>query len=155
MIWFVDYLVGKLEERYNGRVDSDVACGKFDDAEREEDLTRGSHPLMKHSFAQVGTTNAFEARPAIVHFGGYEVNKVHEQVVRVLNRTKKSQRLHILNPSTPYFHIRYDKKGAVAPGMSEDITIEFYQQNGNTTTTAFGSTAKKRILWFRYMRIPL
>lgn len=33
--------------------------------------------------------------------------------------------MHILPPSTPYFSIKYDKKGQLGPGMSEDVFVQF------------------------------
>jgi hypothetical protein len=40
-----------------------------------------------------------------------------------VNISKTSQRLHILNPETPFFKIKCQKKGLVAPGMSEEIEV--------------------------------
>lgn len=45
--------------------------------------------------------------------------------LRLINNSKSPQRLHILPPMTPFFKIRYNKKGMVPAGISEDIFIKF------------------------------
>jgi hypothetical protein len=45
--------------------------------------------------------------------------------VKVINASGKPQRVNILSPSTPYFSIKYDKKGQLVSGMSEDVYIHF------------------------------
>ena len=89
--------------------------------------TRGkaNNPLTQQLYATIGSNGALEARPSVLHFGGFELNKVHEQVLRIVNVSGVSQRLHIIMPGTPYLQARVDKKGAIAPGMSEDVTIQF------------------------------
>lgn len=81
--------------------------------------------IARHSYAKLGKSHAFEAQPAVLHFGGYKLNKVHTQKLRLVNRSDRSQRVHIIVPTTPYFKAKYDKKGLVAPGMAEEVTIEF------------------------------
>jgi hypothetical protein len=80
---------------------------------------------MGKTYAKIGQNSIMEASPAVVHFGGYSIHKRHQQLLRVINISSVSQRIDVLNPMTPYFRIRYNKKGLIAPGMSEDITIEF------------------------------
>lgn len=63
--------------------------------------------------------------PAVVHFGGFEPNKIIQQRLQILNQSTSSVRVVIVAPATPYFRLKYDRKGVVAPGMSEDITVEF------------------------------
>jgi hypothetical protein len=43
----------------------------------------------------------------------------------MINNSPAPQRLHVLPPQTPYFKIRYNKKGMVPTGVSEDIYIQF------------------------------
>ena len=81
--------------------------------------------IARHSYAKLGKSHAFEAQPAVLHFGGYKLNKVHTQKLRLVNRSDRSQRVHIIVPTTPYFKAKYNKKGLVAPGMAEEVTIEF------------------------------
>lgn len=45
--------------------------------------------------------------------------------VRLINTSPAPQRLHILPPQTPYFKIRYHKKGMVPTGVAEEIYVQF------------------------------
>ena len=40
-------------------------------------------PGDKGTFSKIGANLLFESVPSVVHFGGYALNKVHEQTVRV------------------------------------------------------------------------
>ncbi|CAN0008939.1 unnamed protein product [Ectocarpus sp. 6 AP-2014] len=82
--------------------------------------------LAKHRYSRLGRNLLFEARPAVVHFGGYVLGRAHSQCVRVVNISRTSQRLHILGPATDNFKMRCNKKGLVAPGSSEVITVDFH-----------------------------
>jgi len=81
--------------------------------------------LEKASFEQLHRNEVVETRPHTLHFGGFEIHKEHSQVLRVLNISKTSLRIAIMGPSTPWFQMSFDKKGLLAPGMSEDITVSF------------------------------
>jgi hypothetical protein len=84
-----------------------------------------TYNLILVSYDLIGTNGYIEIDPAVVKFSGYEVGKVNITKVRIINCSSKSQRVHILPPSTPYFSIKFDKKGQLAPGMSEDVFIHF------------------------------
>lgn len=79
----------------------------------------------KFNFDLIGTNGYIEIDPFIVKFSGFEAGKVNIAKTRIINCSSKSQRVHILPPSTPFFSIKFDKKGQLAPGMSEDIFIHF------------------------------
>ena len=81
--------------------------------------------VESHIYAKIGGNDSLLPSPAVVHFGGYTLNEVHVQKVSILNTSSVSQRLHVVNTTTPFFRVRYEKKGRVAPGMSEDLYIEF------------------------------
>lgn len=84
------------------------------------------NPLADNQvYARVGRNDILESKPSIVHFGGYAIHKTHIHKVRVVNISTSSQRVHILNPETPFFKIKVNKKGLIAPGMAEDIEIQF------------------------------
>lgn len=84
------------------------------------------HPLLeKGTFEQLQRNDIIETRPHILHFGGYQLHKEHSHVLRILNISPSSLRLAIIAPATPHFRIAYDKKGLLAPGMSEDIIVTF------------------------------
>lgn len=65
------------------------------------------------------------AKPSVVHFGGFQLHRPHRQMCRIMNTSMRTQRFTIHNPTTPYFRARQSKLGAVAPGMWEEVTLEF------------------------------
>eukprot|EP00656_Telonema_subtile_P016279 TRINITY_DN18589_c0_g1_i4.p1 TRINITY_DN18589_c0_g1~~TRINITY_DN18589_c0_g1_i4.p1 ORF type:complete len:176 (+),score=34.10 TRINITY_DN18589_c0_g1_i4:146-673(+) len=65
------------------------------------------------------------AKPSVVHFGGLKLHRPHRQVCRIMNTSMRTQRFTIHNPTTPYFKARQSKLGTVAPGMWEEVMIEF------------------------------
>ena len=77
-------------------------------------------------FSTVGLASTVRASPFVLHFGGYEVGKVHKQVLRVYNTADYSHRVHVVPPGTPFFKSHVDKKhGVIAPGMCLDVAVEF------------------------------
>lgn len=84
------------------------------------------HPLLeKGTFEQLHRNEIIETRPHILHFGGFQIHKEHVHMLRVVNISPSSLRLAIIAPQTPHFRISYDKKGLLAPGMSEEIQVVF------------------------------
>ena len=61
----------------------------------------------------------------MVHFGGYKVGQTLRQKVKIVNKSGSSQRMHLLMPDTGAFSAKVVKRGIVAPGMSEVVTISF------------------------------
>ncbi|DBA89741.1 TPA: hypothetical protein ACH3X2_004621 [Trebouxia sp. C0005] len=77
-------------------------------------------------YATIGHNACLEARPSVVHFGGFTVGSVHEQRIRLCNTSSSSTGTHIILPTTPYFKAYCDnKKGSLAPGLEDVITVEF------------------------------
>ena len=76
-------------------------------------------------YAKIGDNASLAPQPSVVHFGGYEVFRVHRQKITVVNKSTVSRRLHIIHPTTPFFRLKCDRKGILAPGMAEEISIEF------------------------------
>lgn len=58
-------------------------------------------------------------------FEGFETLKLNLRKVRILNNSTRQQRVHIIPPGTPFFNINVKKRGNLAPGMSEEVTIHF------------------------------
>mmetsp|Transcript_169876 Transcript_169876/g.539604 ORF Transcript_169876/g.539604 Transcript_169876/m.539604 type:complete len:863 (+) Transcript_169876:176-2764(+) len=84
------------------------------------------HPLLsKCTFEQLHRNELIETKPHVLHFGGFQIHKEHSHVLRILNTSPSSLRVSIIGPSTQFFRISYDKKGLLAPGMSEDVTVTF------------------------------
>jgi hypothetical protein len=61
------------------------------------------------------------------------VGSVHKQRFVVTNLSTESKRLHVVIPTTPYFKVAMTKRGLMAPGMSEVITVEFLATVGLCT----------------------
>mmetsp|Transcript_48024 Transcript_48024/g.88421 ORF Transcript_48024/g.88421 Transcript_48024/m.88421 type:complete len:895 (+) Transcript_48024:134-2818(+) len=84
------------------------------------------HPLLeKCSFEQLHRNDVIESKPHTLHFAGFQINKEHSQVLKIVNISPKTLRLAIIPPTTPWFKTNIDKKGLVAPGMSEEIIVTF------------------------------
>lgn len=58
-------------------------------------------------------------------FAGYEVKKSQNLKLTIKNVSSGPQRLSILPTSTAFFKAHYNKKGQLAPGMSEVLIISF------------------------------
>lgn len=68
-------------------------------------------------FETVGGNSFFEIDPPIVKFAGYELNKVNKLVVRVINKSPVSQRIHVMPMTSKIFSLHLDKKGVLSTGM--------------------------------------
>ncbi len=61
----------------------------------------------------------------MVKFTGFETNKKNIQRISIVNSSAFSQRIHVLPPASPFFQIKFEKKGALAPGIAEEIQLIF------------------------------
>jgi hypothetical protein len=73
----------------------------------------------------LGSNSIYEASPSVLTFAGYEVKKTQSLKLVVRNISSQSQRLSILPTTTPFFKPHYNKKGQLAPGISEVIVVQF------------------------------
>lgn len=53
------------------------------------------------------------------------MDKIYTASVRVINRAPVPQRIAILQPEEGVFQLKTNKKGSIASGMSETLTIVF------------------------------
>lgn len=83
------------------------------------------HPLLRKPCTQLGRTASFAARPAVVHFAGFEVGRTISARLELVNVATDGRRLHVVPPQSQYFQSRCSKRGRVAPGLSETIHIDF------------------------------
>ncbi|KYK65315.1 hypothetical protein TGPRC2_278710 [Toxoplasma gondii TgCatPRC2] len=63
--------------------------------------------------------------PECLNFSACFPNETQTKTLRLLNRTKSSVHFVILAPTDPAFHISFEKKGFLAPGMTQEIQVYF------------------------------
>jgi hypothetical protein len=97
--------------------------GKDTLAEKCKEFSFTSYKI--DTYELIGSNGSIQIEPKIVKFPGFEIGKLNITKVKVINASTKAQRVHILSPSTPYFTIKFEKKGQLVSGMSEDIYIHF------------------------------
>ncbi|PNH08744.1 Primary ciliary dyskinesia protein 1 [Tetrabaena socialis] len=96
-----------------------------------EDVTLRNPNMLTQNrvYGAVGATRVLQAEPAVLNFGGYVLGQVHSQTLRIRNVRASGMRFHIIAPTTPFFKATCaNKKGLLAPGMSEEVVVEFCPQ---------------------------
>ena len=85
----------------------------------------GNRLREDYKYDNEGENGLFEASPRIVKISGFELNKRIMTKVEIINKSKYSERIIILPPTSQNFKIRYTKRGQIAPGLSETIYLFF------------------------------
>lgn len=73
----------------------------------------------------MGSNGLIEIRPKLIKFSGFEIYKDNILKFYVVNSSAQSQRVHILPPTSQFFSLKFEKKGNLAPGISEEIELHF------------------------------
>ena len=50
-----------------------------------------------------------QAKPAVIHFSGFELGITQTMILQLGNVSTEVQRMHIIPPQTKYFNIKYKK----------------------------------------------
>jgi hypothetical protein len=79
-------------------------------------------------YERASGSGVFEALPTIVKFQGFEINKKQTIKLLMVNKSKFSQRIALIPPTTPFFKIKFTKRGLIAPGLSEIVYVTFIPQ---------------------------
>ena len=85
----------------------------------------GNRLREDYKYDNEGENGLFEASPRIVKIAGFELNKKIMTKISIINKSKYTERIIILPPTTPSFKIKYTKRGQIAPGLSETIYLFF------------------------------
>ena len=78
------------------------------------------------AYNSISSNGVLTAEPGVVHFGGFELGKVFKQVIRIVNTSPVSRRLHIILPTTPNFKVHHGLRMMSMEGRCVDyegITI--------------------------------
>ena len=117
----------KEKENEGSEINDDDVKFKF----KEKLLTSEVHRIYgnrlrdDYKYDNEGENGLFEALPRIVKIAGFEINKRIMTKINVINKSKYTERIIILPPTTPNFKIKYTKRGQIAPGLSETIYLFF------------------------------
>uniref|UniRef100_A0A8B9B940 Cilia and flagella associated protein 221 n=1 Tax=Anser brachyrhynchus TaxID=132585 RepID=A0A8B9B940_9AVES len=84
-----------------------------------------NHLLESKVYSERQRSNVVQAEPAVLHYGGYEVGKHHQQTLKLINISGDVINLHIIPPQTKYFQIKYNKTHRLVPGLSYVVTVDF------------------------------
>lgn len=82
---------------------------------------------LAETYVKTGATDGLRVAPAVVHFGGFELGRVHTQVVRLCNASSRALRVHVLPPDSAYFKVR---RCCAPPGLQ--AVLQQDGQHGRT-----------------------
>ena len=87
--------------------------------------TYGNRLREDYKYDNEGDNGLFEAKPRIVKIAGFEIGKKIMTKIIIINKSKYSERIIILPPTTENFKIKYTKRGQIPPGLNETIYLYF------------------------------
>ncbi|XP_025964845.2 cilia- and flagella-associated protein 221 [Dromaius novaehollandiae] len=84
-----------------------------------------NHLLESKIYSKLRRNEVIQAEPAVLHYGGYEIGRHHQQTLKLINISGDVINLHIIPPQTKYFQIKYNKTHRLVPGLSFAVTVDF------------------------------
>ena len=78
-------------------------------------------------YAKVAQNSVVQARPAVIHFGGFELNKTQEVKLELANISGDVQRMHIIPPQTKYFYIKYKKNVSTTKNLFKLCSLPLWK----------------------------
>jgi len=91
----------------------------------EQRLPVPNHLLDSETFSKVAKNDVVVASPSVIHFGGFEVGRLHTHRLDLVNCSSEVQRYHIIAPQTKYFKIKYTKGDRLIPGLALHVDVSF------------------------------
>ncbi|OCT63230.1 cilia- and flagella-associated protein 221 [Xenopus laevis] len=84
-----------------------------------------NHLLESKIYSKLHKNTAVEAKPGILHFGGYKIGNFHLESLKLINISSDIMNIHIIPPQTKHFTISYNKAHRLVPGLAITVTIQF------------------------------
>ena len=69
--------------------------------------------LFSEIYTQIAKNSMVMAKPAVLHFGGFELDEKSTLPLSIVNVSTEVIRMHIIPPQTKYFNIKYKKSVSV------------------------------------------
>ncbi|KAG8432190.1 hypothetical protein GDO86_016724 [Hymenochirus boettgeri] len=106
---------------------TDISQNSMEDfIEKPERRKVPNHLLESKIYTKLHRNKIIESNPGILHFGGFEIGKRHQQSLKLINISSEVMNIHIIPPQTKHFRITYTKSHRLIPGFSIAVTVQFF-----------------------------
>ncbi|XP_052248642.1 cilia- and flagella-associated protein 221-like isoform X2 [Dreissena polymorpha] len=111
---------------HQGRMDNSgllVETMQYEEPRKSQHVP--NHLLETKIYTKIAQNSMVMAKPSVIHFGGFEVDKKQTIGLSIVNVSTEVIRMHIVPPQTKYFYIKYTKNERLVPGLTLECTLEF------------------------------